>query len=450
MNNNLSFLRYLKYSNIKDRSILHKWESFITESQWWDKEQVNNFQWGKVKLLLDYAFENIPYYRELFTDLGGTPHDIKSWDDFMKIPYLTKEIVRERSIDLISMKISKSRLKHYTTGGSTGSPLGFFRKQEDEVISRAFMLSQWSRVGYKETSRRVILRAEPIRNNKLYEKFRFSNDWLLSSYHISKVYIAKYVEFLNHIKPEFFHVHPSTFYNFTLVLLKSNLRLSFDPTAILCGSEIIYDYQRELFERTYNSRVYSWLGLAEGTIMAGECEYSRSLHIWPQYSYVELVDENGLSVKEKGRSGSIIGTTLRSLETPFIRYRSGDLAVYESDRCDLCGRQHTLLGSIEGREQAVIINADGSKSAAHSIPHLIVHKSKAFDSIKLIQIVQNTKGKIVLRLDTTSDYNDKDETEIRDIINSSFNLSSIDFEYTDVFVKSKSGKHIFFIQNIKE
>jgi phenylacetate-CoA ligase len=318
------------------------------------------------------------------------------------------------------------------------------------MIGRAFMFQQWARVGYKEESRRVIMRAQPIKNNRLFLKFRFSNDWLLSSYHLHESYINQYVDFLNQIKPEYFHVHPSTFYIFTQLFLDSKLALDFAPKAILCGSEHVYDYQRYLFEKTYNTRVYSWLGLAEGTTLAGECEYSSSLHVWPQHSYVELLDENGMTIDRKGSAGSIIGTTLRGFETPFIRYKSGDLATFGSSQCELCGRDHLVLESIDGREQSVIIKADGGTVSAHSIPYLIVHKSNVFQRIKGIQIIQEKKGEIILKLSTKGEFGCEDETEIGNIISSAcLNQLSVRFEYTDDFTSAKSGKHIFFIQKIK-
>ncbi|MBG0858253.1 MAG: hypothetical protein IQL11_02035, partial [Bacteroidales bacterium] len=363
---------------------------------------------------------------------------------------LTKEIVRERSADLVTRYIKKSKLRYITTGGSTGIPLGFYKWRVDDSIGHAFMVNQWNRVGYCEKSRRVILRAEVIKNNHLFLKYRYSNDWLLSSYHISKNYIEQYVNFLNRIKPEFFHVHPSTFYKFTQVLLESKLTLNFNPKSILCGSEAVYDYQRNLFENFYNTRVYSWLGLAEGTTLAGECEYSKSLHVWPQYSYVELLDENGMPVDQKGQVGTIIGTTIRSFYTPFIRYRSGDLATFGSNECSLCGRQHLIFDSVEGREQSVIIKADGREVSAHTIPHLIVHKSNVFQKIKMIQIIQEVRGEIIMKLATTSNFNEDDEEKIRSIISSACqNQLTLRFEYSDDFLKSKSGKHILFVQRIQ-
>ncbi|MCJ7448034.1 MAG: hypothetical protein MUO72_10085 [Bacteroidales bacterium] len=450
MDRHFFILRYLKFRNIQNRLTYLRWYNFIEKSQWWSKEENDNHQWTKVKLLLDYSYKNIPYYKEMFLKMGATPNDIKTWSDFSKIPYLTKEIVRNRTTDLTAyQKINMSKLRVAKTSGTTGEPLLIYKMPDSDAIERAFIYQQWKRVGYNENDTRIILRGEPVKNHKLFQRYRFTNDWLVSSYHLSRTYIKEYVDFLNWLKPAFFHVYPSSLYIFTQLLLESKLSLNFVPKAILSGSEPVYDYQRELFEKTYNTRVYSWLGLAESTTLAGECEHSISLHVWPQYSYVELLDEKGLPVDEKGCVGSIIGTTFNSLQTPFIRYRSGDLATYGGPQCNLCGRQHLIFDQVEGREQLFLILADGSELPFRTLGFYI-KKNNAYKRIKVMQMIQNVSGDLLVKLSTTKDFTIDDEAEIRAKICSIVNNQLVlNFEYTDDFIRSKSGKNIEFIQRMK-
>ncbi len=446
----LSFLKYLKFHNIRDRLIYLKWYSFLEKSQWWSKEENDLYQWQKVKILLNYSYNNIPYYNELLSKMGATPEDFKTWADFRKIPYLKKEIVRERQTDFVPGNIKNlKKLKYCTTSGSTGMPLEFFRFNQDDVIENAFMNNQWSRVGYEENCSRVILRGGTLPNNKLFLRQRFSNNWLLSSYYLSEKYIKQYIDLLNQVNPDFFHVYPSSLYIFTQLLLDSKLTLNFYPKAILCGSEPVFDYQRSLFESTYKTRVYSWLGLAEGTILAGECEYSSSYHIWPQYSYVELIDDNNLLINEKGTTASIVGTSFNNLCTPFIRYKCDDRAMYGADQCNLCGRKHLILEKIESRKHYILILNDGTEFPLTAL-HYNIDRFDSMKHIKDIQLVQKTKGKLIIRINALSSYSLADESEIRKKICSSLNERLIvNFEYTDDFIKTKGGKNIFFLQNIK-
>jgi phenylacetate-CoA ligase len=452
MTYNLRLLRFLKYNNVVDAFLYKKWFNFIEDSQWWSKDEINIYQWERVKQLLDHAYHNVPYYNDLFKKLGAEPNDVKTWLDFSKIPFLTKDLVRERAKDLVAKThLHNKRLQYYTTGGSTGQPLGFYKTQETSIIESAFMNQQWKRVGYNESSSRIILRGEPIANGKLFLKYRFTNDWLLSSYHLSEEYLPEYVRFLNRIKPNFFHVYPTSLYVFTQLLLKSPLKLSFSPIAILCGSEPVYKYQRELFEKVYNCRVYSWLGSAEGTALAGECEHSEKYHSWPQHSYVELIEEkSGLPIVEVGRVGEIVGTSINNYSFPFIRYKSSDIAEYGGQTCPLCHRNGLLLDRIVGRQQDVLILVDGRTVPLTAITFGL--HFNAYGKIKKMQLVQNTKGNLIINLSVldNTNFNEDDESEIiSKMMNAVDGKLTIEIQYTSDFVTTKSGKHRYFIQNIQ-
>ena len=445
MNSYFSFIKYFKQGNLHDRINYLRWFQFIEKSQWWSKDELLNYQWQKIKTLLNHAYNYVPYYNELFRNIGAAPDDIKTLEDYGKIPFLTKAIVKKRMNDLISTHLrNKSKLSYFTTGGSTGQPLGFYRLKANEGYDRAFMNQQWKRVGYIENSRRVILRGELVKNNQVYQKFRFSNDWLLSSYHLSEDTISQYIDILNKIKPEFFHVYPSSMYIFTQLFIHSKLVLNFQPKAILCGSEPIFGYQRELMEKTFNSRVYSWLGQAEGAVMAGECEYSSDYHSWPMYSYIEFINDKDKILNTFGSSGEIVGTTINNYTFPFIRYKTGDLATYKLDHCEKCGRQFTILNNLQGRIQDVVILADGT---AFPIGPAIfgIHDDK-WTMINAIQIVQEKKGEILIRIDTLSDellvLNFLKEIMERRI----GHVLKYEFIFTKGIEKTKQGKHRFLIQ----
>ena len=426
-----------------------KWYKHIEETQWLSKEELVNYQWEKVRVLLEYSYNNIPYYTKMFKSIDSTPKDINSWSDFEKIPFLTKEQVKENPDDFISVIAKKNEMKISSTGGSSGQPLAFYRNPIMDTIERAFMFHQWGRVGFKEKSTRVILRAEALSNGRLFKKHRFQNVWVMSSYQLSGENINEYVRYLNKIKPDFFHVYPTSFYIFTQLLIQTKNKLEFPIKAILCGSEPVHDYQRELFENTYQTRVYSWLGLAEGVVLAGGCEHSNSYHVWPQHSYVELIDEYGKPVRVEGKQGEIVGTTINNFDSPFIRYRTGDIGTYTDEHCPKCGRNFEIIENIDGRKQDEIILRDERRISMTAITFGL--HFEAYRKINKMQIVQEKKGEIVLFISVLQGivFNNDDENEIRNkMINAAEGELIIDFIYTDNLKRTKSGKHIYFIQEL--
>jgi len=273
----------------------------------------------------------------------------------------------------------------------------------------------------------------------------------MSSYHLSVDHIEDYVSQLNKIKPKFFHVYPTSFIIFTQLLIQSKLKLNFPIQAILCGSEPILGYQRQLFEETYNTRVFSWLGQAEGAILASECEYSTNYHVWPQHSYVELINENGENVKSKGLTGEIIGTTINNYGSPFIRYKTGDLAVYESDHCPKCKRNFLVLGEIKGRGQDQIFLEDGRRIPLTAITFGL--HFEAYKKVSKMQVVQKRPGEITILISTIKNilFDELDEIEISTKMkNAVGGMLEINFVYSDDLMRTKNGKHIYFIQEIND
>jgi len=184
--------------------------------------------------------------------------------------------------------------------------------------------------------------------------------------------------------------------------------------------------------------------------MAGECEFSKLYHVWPQYTYVELIDDNNLLVNEKDRTGSIIGTSFNNLSTPLIRYKSGDTATYGGIQCNLCGRHNMILEQIGGREQNYLVLANGKKFSLSPF-QLTINKINAFKKIRIFQLIQDSIGDLLIKLDTTHDFDSKDEAELKTkLLSAVKNQLTLTIEYTNDFIKTESGKNILFIQRIRK
>ncbi|MCJ7508773.1 MAG: hypothetical protein MUO85_08610, partial [candidate division Zixibacteria bacterium] len=72
----------------------HSYRSFLERSQYFALEQIREYQWQKIKNLLEHAYHNVPFYQERFDKLGIKPEDIKNFDDFAKLPVLKKDDVK--------------------------------------------------------------------------------------------------------------------------------------------------------------------------------------------------------------------------------------------------------------------------------------------------------------------------------------------------------------------
>lgn len=109
--------------NLRYGRIFRDTYKFIQESQWWDRNKLEEYQMNELTKLLKHSYANIPYYMKVFNERGLKTKDIQNFRDYNQIPYLTKEIIRNNLSDLVPKNYSKNDLLYVTTGGSTGIPM---------------------------------------------------------------------------------------------------------------------------------------------------------------------------------------------------------------------------------------------------------------------------------------------------------------------------------------
>ena len=110
-------------------------QNLINRVQWYSKDEIDKYQLNKLQQLVKYSYENVPYYKDLFDKFQIDPDDIKNFDDFYKIPFLTREIIRKNTNNLKSKTVPEFRFRKMATSGSTGKPLELFVDEIDYPIN---------------------------------------------------------------------------------------------------------------------------------------------------------------------------------------------------------------------------------------------------------------------------------------------------------------------------
>lgn len=246
--------------------VFRKTYKFLKKSQWWSKEQLEEYQLGQLSKLLNHAYENVPYYRKVFDDRGLKPEDIQDFDDLQKLPFLTKEIARENLDDLKARNYPGDKFEYVTTSGTTGTTGLYYERGVSRAREWAFMKTQWDRVGYHFWDKCAILRGYAVesedKNN--FSKYSLFGRWLiLSPFHMSEENLPKYIEKIRGFKPRFIQAYPSAIVIIAKYMAENDIEPFQSIKALLCGSEKLYSSQRELLEGVFRCRVYSWYGHAE-------------------------------------------------------------------------------------------------------------------------------------------------------------------------------------------
>jgi phenylacetate-CoA ligase len=420
----------------------------LKKNQWTTPEEFADRRWQHMKTFLREISTNVPYYRDLFRRTGLHVEDIREPADLLNLPFLTKEDIRGAGASMITEDPGRTGVGS-NTGGSTGEPLYFYCDASSGPIRRAVGVLGYGwgdidigdRIAYmwgfhldKPLKERVIRASKSYFNNKLE----------LSSFNLSQESMEKYAKMLGTFKPDAIDSYPSVlavFADFCKNQGISNIK----PRAIFLSGERTYPYQGEVIQEVFGCPMFNRYGSNEFSIIAQDCERHEGLHLLNPSLYLEVIHESGRPAAS-GEIGEVVMTDLANLYMPFLRYRTGDLAVPTIRQCS-CGRGSPLLDRIEGRVFNVVVTADGRSAGGAFWTYL----SRFVPGIKQFQIEQNNRNGVVFRIvrgpDWRNEFTRRLELKIKDNLGERF---KVDFEFVDDIPRTPAGKFRFIWSRIEE
>lgn len=423
--------------------------SFLQKSQWWSREQLEEYQMRQLSRILNHAYKNVPYYQRIFDERGLKPGDIRDLTDLQKLPFLTKEIIRDNLNDLKARNYPADKFEYVTTGGSSGVPLGFYyEKGVSRAQEWAFIKSLWDRVDYRFRDKCAVIKGyvvDSVGDGKFWEPTLFGRWLIMSSYHMTDENLPYYIQKIREFRPRFIQAFPSTITILARFMKAQGVEPFPSVRAILCGSENFYPAQRELLEATFRCRVYSWYGHAERVVLAGECEQSTNYHAFPEYGIMELVSEDGSPIKNDNEIGTIVGTGLGNYAMPLIRYKTDDLAATTNEVCT-CHREYPLLKKVQGRWLQEFILTKTNRPI--SITAINMH-SDVFDNVEQFQFYQEKKGEVTFNIVSKDSYTERDTEYIRrELLKKLGDDVKLEISFVDHIPRTQRGKYRFLIQKL--
>lgn len=424
-------------------------KNFFECAQWWDRVKILDWQLTQFKKIVAYAYEEVPGYHFLYSDAGITPKDIHSLEDVKLLPFTTKELFRDNLKDFVARKYPKRKLNYLATGGSTGTPFGFYATDLSLQAENVFIHLNWERTGWRAGRRMATLRGGFVGDaRQVYKYDKLHDVLLLSSFYVTESTVNTYIQKLNEFEIEDIHSSPSTILQIANYLLSGRVKRKFTPKRILLASENLYPFQLEIIKSAFPGvRLFSHYGLTEQAVLASWCEKTNHYHVWPFYGYMELLDEQNREVCN-GSIGEIVGTSFWNYGTPFIRYRTLDMATKGADCCADCGRNFPILTEIQGRKQECIITGAGR----HLSMFLMAGNmhSDIFQHVQQFQFYQNKPGEVVLRVVRKETYSEKDQEKInKEMYRLLGDDVNFEIKYVDEISKTSVGKIKFLDQELE-
>lgn len=417
----------------------------LSLSQWLDLETLRQSQWHRVREMVGYAYQHCSYYRERLAgaEFNGTLGD---WEDFKRLPLLTKQDIREYGEKLLSCEFEKKDLVETKTGGSTGVALQlYFDKQCQEIRNAADMRSaQWA--GWDIGMPVAAIWGNPPVADTLKKKVRnllLNRMIYLDTMEINEPSVRRFVLDWKRTKPRVIYGHSHSIY----ILAKFLQDLGIDdlrPQGIISTSMMLLEPERWLIEETFRCKVTNRYGCEEVSEIACECEQHEGLHLNMDHVLVEFLKDDG-TVAVPGEEANIVVTDLVNRGMPLIRYCVEDMGVL-SDRTCSCGRGLPLMERVTGRRADFLKRPDGSLIAGVS---LVERTLTAIPGIEQMQLVQDDVHHICARIVRDKAYSQIADRALRNELEAVFGDNvTIDVQYLSALGQTRSGKYRFAICNV--
>ncbi len=360
------------------------------------RDQMRETQSQRLCDTVERVYHNVPFYRNKMQELGLEPGDIRNIDDIVKLPFTTKQDLRD-NYPFGLFAIPKSEIvRIHASSGTTGKPtvVGYSRRDIStfaEVVARSLYSSGASRddviqvaygyglftggLGLHYGAEKIGATVIPISGGNTSKQLQLMKDFdssVIACTPSYALYLAEAMEEAG-ISPE-----------------SLNLKVG------IFGAEPWTEEMRQQIESSLKIKAIDIYGLSEiiGPGVANECAYQNGLHIWEDHFIPEVISPDTLQPADPGDIGELVFTTVTKEALPLLRYRTRDLTKLDYNTCQ-CGRTAVRMHKCTGRSDDMLIirGVNVFPSQVESVlleigetkPHylLIVDKKGALDTLEI-------------------------------------------------------------------
>ena len=319
------------------------------------REDMTKLQSARLRKLVDYVYHNVEFYRKKMQALGLMPADIKGIEDIEKLPFTTKDDLRDTyPFGLFAVPQSEI-VRVHASSGTTGKAtvVGYTRHDLDiwaECVARCMTMAGVGRSDVIQIAYGYGLFTGGLGAHNGSEKIGAMV--VPMSTGNSKKLTTMMVDF----GATAIACTPSYLLHISEVLREEGLLDKIKLKTAICGAEPWTEKMRKEIESRLNIHAHDIYGLSEimGPGVACDCEYHAGLHVCEDHFFPEIVDPKTLKAVPDGETGELVFTTLTKEGIPLIRYRTKDLTSITRETCE-CGRTSARISRFKGRSDDMLI-----------------------------------------------------------------------------------------------
>lgn len=353
------------------------------------REEILKLQNERLVKQVKHVYENVPYYRKKMEEKGVTPEDIRSVEDLHKLPFLTKDDLREAyPYGLVAVPI-KDCVRIQSTSGTTGRRVVAFYTQHDidlwdECCARAIMAAGGTKddvvhvsygyglftggPGLNGGSHKVGSLTLPMSSGNTDRQIQFMIDLGSTILCCTPSYAAYLGESINERG------------------LKDKIKLK----AGIFGAEAWTEEMRRDIEKSLGIKAFDIYGLTEisGPGVSFECSAQAGMHINEDHFIAEIINPKTGEVLPEGEKGELVFTSITKEAFPLLRYRTRDICVLTREKCS-CGRTHVKMTKPMGRSDDMLI-IKGVNVFPSQIETVLLNKGYAANYQIIVDRVNNS------------------------------------------------------------
>ncbi len=302
-----------------------------------------------------YVYDNVPVYRKRMDEMGVTPEDIKGVDDLHKLPFITKDDLRdEYPYGFLAVPL-KDCVRIQSTSGTTGRRVVAFYTQKDIDI-------------WEECCARAIMAAGGTKGDVCHVCYGYGlftgGPGLNGGSHkagcltlpMSSGNTSRQLQFMTDLGSTILCCTPSYAANLAESINEQGLRDQIKLKAGIFGAEPWTEEMRHDIENSLGIKAYDIYGLTEisGPGVSFECEEQAGMHVQEDHFIAEIINPETGEVLPEGEMGELVFTCLDKEAFPLMRYRTRDLCVLTRKKCS-CGRTHVRMTKPKGRSDDMMV-----------------------------------------------------------------------------------------------
>lgn len=376
----------------------------------------NSVDFNALKTVIDYAAENSPFYKSLFSKHSINTGKIKSIEDFQKLPYSDKTDLREVYPLGLQAVPDEKVVRIHSSSGTTGQPIIIPYTREDvenwaEMFARCYELAGLKRtdrvqitpgfglwtagIGFQAGCERLGAMAIPIGPGNTEKQLQMMVDLKTTVLCATSSYALLLAEEVN----------------------KRGLQDKINLKCGVIGSERWGDLMRKRISEELEIDLFDIYGLTEmyGPGIGIDCEKHEGIHYWNDYFYFEIIDPDTGEVLPDGEFGELVITTLKKAAAPLIRYRTHDLTRIIPQKCS-CGRKYPMIDRITGRTDDMV-KVKGVNIYPGQIEDLMNHIEGVSSEYQIIIEHIDGRDRVIFRVETEQNV---DKAKVKEEVQKTF------------------------------